>query len=65
MMNFKNDDWCDILDGLYWRFIEKNKEFFIRNPRLSMMVRVLEKMNVERKNRIIDLANRFIEKNTK
>ena len=65
MMDFKKDDWCDILDGLYWRFIEKNKDFFSRNPRLSMMVRVLEKMNAERKNRIIDLANQFIEKNTK
>jgi deoxyribodipyrimidine photolyase-related protein len=64
MMDFKKDDWCDVLDGLYWRFIEKNKDFFVKNPRLSMMVRVLDKMNKDRKKKIINLANEFIEKNT-
>ena len=64
MMDFKKGEWCDILDGLYWRFIEKNKNFFLKNPRLSMMVRVLDKMNLERRKKIIDLANRFIEENT-
>ena len=38
--------------------------FFIKNPRLSMMVRVLDKMNKDRKNKIINLADEFIEKNT-
>ena len=37
------------MDGLYWRFIDKNKDFFLSNPRLSMMVRILEKMNEEEK----------------
>ena len=64
MMDFKKDDWCEVLDGLYWRFIENNKDFFIKNPRLSMMVRVLDKMNKDRKNKIINLADEFIEKNT-
>ena len=64
MMDFKKGDWCDILDGLYWRFIEKNKNFFLKNPRLSMMVRVLEKMKSERRKKIIDLANKFIDDNT-
>ena len=64
MMDFKKGEWCDILDGLYWRFIEKNKDFFLKNPRLSMMVRVLNKMNLERRKKIIDLANKFIEDNT-
>ena len=64
MMDFKKGEWCDILDGLYWRFIEKKKNFFLKNPRLSMMVRVLDKMNLERRKKIIDLANRFIEENT-
>ena len=64
MMDFKKGEWCDILDGLYWRFIENNRDFFIKNPRLSMMVRVLDKMNKDRKNNIINLANKFIEKNT-
>ena len=64
MMDFKKGEWCDILDGLYWRFIEKNRDFFGKNPRLSMMIRVLEKMNQDRKKKIIILADEFIEKNT-
>ena len=64
MMHFKKGSWCDIMDGLYWRFIDKHKDFFQSNPRLSMMVRILEKMNEERKNKIINAANEFIKNNT-
>ena len=64
MMDFKKGEWCEIVDGLYWRFIEKNKKFFLTNPRLSMMVRILEKMSLERKKRIISKANQFIKRYT-
>ena len=64
MMDFKKGDWCDIMDGLYWRFIENNEKFFLKNPRLSMMVRVLKKINPERKQRIFVKAEKFIEANT-
>ena len=64
MMDFKKGEWCEIVDGLYWRFIEKNKKFFLTNPRLSMMVRVLERMSIDRKKRIISKANQFIKKYT-
>ncbi|MBY0384675.1 cryptochrome/photolyase family protein, partial [bacterium] len=50
-------DWCDSIDGLYWRFIEKNKNFFIKNPRLSMMVRTVEKMDSSRKEKIFKAAD--------
>ena len=29
MMHFKKGNWCDIMDGLYWRFIDKHKDFFV------------------------------------
>ena len=64
MMHFKKGPWCDVMDGLYWRFIDKNKKFFSKNPRLSMMVRVSEKMNQERKARILKAADKFIKENT-
>ncbi|MAI76665.1 MAG: cryptochrome/photolyase family protein [Pelagibacteraceae bacterium TMED65] len=64
MMHFKKGGWCDIMDGLYWRFIEKNKIFFLQNPRLSMMVRILEKMKIERKQKIFESAEKFIKVNT-
>ena len=64
MMNFKRGDWNDIMDGLYWRFINKNRKFFEKNYRLKMMVTIYDKMNNERKNNIIQKANFFIKKNT-
>jgi len=64
MMNFKRGNWNDIMDGLYWRFINKNRKFFQSNPRLNMMVNIYDKMNSERKNNIIKKANQFIRNNT-
>ena len=64
MSNYKKDNWCDVIDGLYWSFIDNNKSFFSKNPRLNMMVRTLERMNVERKKIIFEKADEFIEKVT-
>tara|TARA_B100000963_G_scaffold284519_1_gene253310 strand:- start:101 stop:1585 length:1485 start_codon:yes stop_codon:yes gene_type:complete len=64
MMDFKKGPWCVTMDGLYWRFIDRNKKFFLKNPRLSMMVRILEKMKPERKKEIFSAANSFIKSNT-
>ncbi len=64
MMNFKKGPWNDIMDGLYWRFINKNRNFFQTNPRLNMMVVIYDKMKEERKKYIIKKANQFIRDNT-
>ncbi len=50
-------EWCDGLDGLYWRFIDKHRNFFGKNPRLSMMVKNLDKMTAERKEKIFKAAD--------
>ena len=63
MMDFKGE-WCNIMDGLYWRFIDRNRKFFLKNPRLSMMVRIYDKMNNERKKTILKDADNFILRNT-
>ena len=52
------------MDGLYWRFINKNRSFFMKNPRLSMMVRIFDKMNSTRKEIILKEADKFIKQNT-
>ncbi len=54
---YKSGDWQDGVDGLYWSFIENNKDFFLKNPRLSMMARSIEKMPKEKKTRIFSAAN--------
>ena len=55
MMDFKKGDWCNVMDGLYWRFINKNRFFFKKNPRLSMMVAIYDKMKADRKKIILSL----------
>ena len=65
MMDFKKGNWCDTFDGLYWRFIDKNRGFFKTNPRLNMMVSLFDKMKKERKDKILDKANQFLKENTK
>ena len=64
MSNFKKGEWCDAVDGLYWQFIETNREFFSSNPRLGLMTRSLDKINLERKAKIYKAANTFIDMNT-
>ena len=59
-----SSDWVMVPNGLYWRFINKNRKFFLKNPRLSMMVRIFDKMKVERKKLILSEAEKFINKNT-
>jgi len=64
MSNYKKGDWCDEVDGLYWRFIENNRDFFATNPRLALMIRSLDKMNSDRKTKIFQAAEIFIKRNT-
>lgn len=64
MSNYSKGDWCDTVDGLYWRFIENNIKFFESNPRLAVMTRSLSKMNKDRKKLIFKKAEEFIDKNT-
>ena len=40
------------------------ESFFLTNPRLSMMVRIFDKMKDERKKMILSEANKFIKQNT-
>ena len=64
MSNYKKGSWCDVLDGLYWRFMKKNRKFYESNPRLSVLVRSLDRMDPDRKILIFEKAEQFIEENT-
>ncbi len=51
-----SENWCEAVDGLYWGFIEKHQAFFLKNPRLSMMARSVEKMDPLKKQKIFKAA---------
>ncbi|MGI9222398.1 MAG: cryptochrome/photolyase family protein [Woeseiaceae bacterium] len=61
MSDYKKGPWCDIVDGLYWRFIDKHREFFQGNPRLALMPRALDRLDAARRSRIFEEAERFLE----
>jgi deoxyribodipyrimidine photolyase-related protein len=43
MSDFGKGDWCQKWDDLFWDFIEKHQEEFSKNPRMSLMVKQLER----------------------
>jgi deoxyribodipyrimidine photolyase-related protein len=62
MSDYKKGEWCDSVDGLYWRFINKNRDFYKKNPRMSFVVNTFDKMKEDRKQKILKAADTFIEK---
>ena len=65
MSNYQKGEWSDIVDGLYWHFISKNKKFFNKNPRMSLTVKMFDKISPERKELIFNQRQKFIERVTK
>lgn len=35
----KNEEWCEIWDGLFWRFLHKNKSKIASNSRIGMLLK--------------------------
>lgn len=64
MSDYRRGPWCDTVDGLYWRFIDKHREFFAGNPRLALMPRALDRLDAERRSRIFAAAERFLDEMT-
>jgi deoxyribodipyrimidine photolyase-related protein len=65
MSNYAKGPWIKELDGLYWNFIDKNKNFFKSNHRLSMMYYALQKMDKSKISEHKKYANEFIKKYAK
>jgi len=59
MSRFGKGPWCPIWDALYWRFINKHREFFGSNPRMSIMVAQCDRMG-ERLNGHLRTAESFL-----
>ena len=65
MSDFSKGPWCDTVDGLYWRFIDKHRDFFAGNPRLALMPKALDRLDIERKARIFGAAEEFLARQTR
>lgn len=61
MSDYPRGPWCDVVDGLYWGFVERHRTLFSKNPRVSMILSSLDRMDEQRHARISAAAKRFIE----
>lgn len=61
MSNYKKGDWQKTWDGLFWRFMSVHREFFLKNYRLSMLVRMFDKMPEEKQTAHLQHAEAFLQ----
>jgi deoxyribodipyrimidine photolyase-related protein len=60
MSDYKKGDWQLIWDGLFWRFMDKHRKFFLSNPRLGMLLKTFNKMSEEKKNIQLNTAENYL-----
>ena len=52
--------WCEIWDGLYWRWINLHQESLAKNPRWAMMCAMARKMQPEKMSGHVANAEKFL-----
>jgi deoxyribodipyrimidine photolyase-related protein len=60
MSDYPAGDWENTWTALYWNFIHTHQEFFKQNHRLSMMPRLLEKMESVKKQQHFTRAQSYL-----
>ncbi|MFC6267540.1 cryptochrome/photolyase family protein [Frigoriflavimonas asaccharolytica] len=60
MSNYPSGDWDKIWDGLFWRFVGENQDFFKGNPRVGMMYHTFTKMDEEKRSAHYKNAEEFL-----
>jgi len=64
MSDYSRGDWCDVMDGLLWRFVAVHEQTLRGNHRLAPMVANLPRV-ARKRPEIFSLADEFIEQTTK
>ena len=60
MSNYKKGDWCKIWDALFWNFMDKQREFFLKNPRMRMLISSFDKMDISKRETHLITADNFL-----
>jgi deoxyribodipyrimidine photolyase-related protein len=61
MSNYAKGEWCQVWDGMFWRWIDKNQASLKGNPRWSMMCAQLNKMAPEKRESHLNVANQYLQ----
>ncbi len=62
MSDYEKGDWQPVWDGLFWRFMHVHRSFFLKNPRLGMLVNTFDKMPTEKQQLHLTNAEQFLQK---
>ncbi len=60
MSDHKKGDWQPIWDGLFWRFMHVHRDFFLKNPRLGMLVKQFDAQPEAKRQAHLDHAERWL-----
>ncbi|MCH2177649.1 MAG: cryptochrome/photolyase family protein [Mariniblastus sp.] len=60
MSHYPKDDWCQIWDGLYWRWIWRHVDDLAKNPRWAMMCAMAKKMDPVKRSEHLQHADNFL-----
>lgn len=66
MSSYKREPWCDVWDGLFWRFVDGHRIMLKKNPRLgSILIKRYDTMDAARKRIIGYRAQDFLDNYTR
>ncbi|WP_442508545.1 cryptochrome/photolyase family protein [Novipirellula sp. SH528] len=60
MSHYKQEPWCEIWDGLYWRWIWNHVDELGKNPRWAMMCSIAKKMDADKREQHLKNAETFL-----
>jgi deoxyribodipyrimidine photolyase-related protein len=60
MSDYEKGAWQGVWDGLFWRFMHEHRNFFLKNPRLGMLVKTFDKMSAEKQKMHLEKANQYL-----
>ncbi|APQ18608.1 cryptochrome/photolyase family protein [Maribacter hydrothermalis] len=61
MSDYMKGEWQATWDGLFWRFMHTHRDFFLSNPRLSMLVHMFDKLSNDKKQTHLENAENFLQ----
>jgi deoxyribodipyrimidine photolyase-related protein len=62
MSDYEKGEWQATWDGLFWRFMDKQRSFFLSNPRIGMLVHSFDKMTEDKKRSHLNAAESYLQR---
>ena len=61
MSHYKKEPWCEVWDGLYWRWIWNHREELSNNPRWAMMCSMANRMDEAKRKTHLRNAEQYLD----